>query len=866
MFHNLLGSLLAAGSVAAIACAAPAQAQVGDEQIYSLPAQDLSRSLREVAARSGRNIIAPSELVADRQAPAISGPFTAEGAVRLLLTGSGLKVRRIGDSLVITQEGTGSEVPPAGGSEEAAGGDDETIVVTGTNIRGAEPTSPLIVLDREQIDESGATSVEQLMRSVPQNSQSGVNQENFRVVGTGVDATEHGAGLNLRGLGQRATLVLVNGRRIAPSGAGSFVDVSLIPLSGVERVEILTDGASAIYGSDAVGGVVNFIMRRDFEGVETLLNAGTATEGDGDQLLAGLTGGTRWETGRAMVSYEYRHDDEIRARDRSYTINLAPDTSIFPRERRHSLFGLLNQELASGLELDLAGSFSRRDTVRTYFFSGIPLPVDADAEARTSSLTGTLSYRFASDWLAQFSAGWSRSATEQSQTQPGGEGLVNRFDSRNEIFDFGLKVDGSLFALPGGDVRVALGAQGRRESYFDLFETGPNFSRERQADRDVRSLYGELHVPIFSSLNRTPGLERLTLTAAARYEHYDRFGGSFDPEVGLLWSPVRGLSFRASYGTSFRAPLLSESIGLYNVIYLPAALLHAGGPVPTGIALATGGTNPDVAPERSRSWTAGLDLEPRFAQGFRLRVNYYNIRFSDRIALPAPSLIVIGNPAFEPIIDRSPSIDRVRELVAGAGAILDFTGPGFTPGGAEPEDVTIIVDNRFGNTAVTTTSGIDVGLTYAFEAGENRFVAGVNANYIFSFDDRLTATAPVISALNRPLRPVDLRARGGFSWARGAWGANLFVNHTDGYRDDRRAAVRPVDSWTTVDLGISYSVGREDEDGSNPLRVALHVQNLFDQDPPRLLPDPLVTTGLGYDPVNATGRGRIISLQVRKAW
>lgn len=865
MFHNLLGSLLGAGSVAALACATPASAQDTDEQFYALPAQDLSRSLREVATRSGRSIIAPSVLVTDREAPALSGSYSAEGAVRLLLAGSGLEVRLIGDALVVTWHGPGADVSSPAGQGEPAGGD-ETIVVTGTNIRGAEPTAPLIVLDREQIERTGAGSVEQLMRGVPQNSQAGVTQENFRVTGTGVDVTEHGAGLNLRGLGQRATLVLVNGRRVAPSGAGSFVDVSLIPLSAIERVEILTDGASAIYGSDAVGGVVNFIMRRDFEGAETLLQAGTATEGDGDQLAAGLTAGKGWGGGRAMASYEYRHDDEIRARDRSYTINLAPDTSIFPRERRHSLFGLLNQELAPSLELDLAGSFSRRETSRTYFFSGIDLPVSTEADARSASFTGSLSYRFGRDWLAQVSAGWSRASTEQMQSQPGGEGLVNRFDSRNEIFDFGLKVDGSLFALSGGDVRIALGAQGRHESYYDLFETGVNFSREREADRDVRSLFGELHVPIFSPLNRTRGVERLTLTAAARYEHYDRFGGSFDPELGLLWSPVRGLSVRASYGTSFRAPLLSESVGLYNVFYLPAALLHAGGPVPIGIALATGGTNPDVGPERSRSWTAGFDVEPGFARGFRLRVNYYDIRFSERIALPAPSLIVIGNPAFEPIIDRSPSLDRVLALVAGAGTVIDFTGPDFTPGGAQPEDVTIIVDNRFGNTAVTATHGIDVGLTWEFETGEDRFGADLNVNHIFAFDDRLTPTAPVISALNRPFRPVDFRARGGLRWTRGAWGANLFVNYTDGYRDDRREVVRPVDSWTTLDLGISYSEGDVAAGHSRPLRVAFHVQNVFDQDPPRLLADPLVTTGLGYDPVNATGRGRTVSLQLRKAW
>lgn len=865
MFHNLLGPLLVAGSVAAIACAEPAQAQIGDEQIYSLPVQDLSISLREVANRSGRNIIAPSELVEDRQAPAISGPFTAEGAVRLLLAGSGLEVRRVGDSLVIARQAALADESRTGEPGELDGAGDDTIVVTGTNIRGGEPTSPLIVLDRGQIDDSGAASVEQLMRRVPQNSQGGINQENFRVAGAGADVTEHGAGLNLRGLGQRATLVLVNGRRIAPSGAGSFVDVSLIPLSAVERVEILTDGASAIYGSDAVGGVVNFIMRSDFEGVETLLHAGTATQGDGDRLVAGVTGGTRWEGGRAMLSYEYRHDDEIRARDRSQTINLPPDTSIFPRERRHSLFGLLNQEIAAGLELDLAGSLSRRDTARTYFFAGLPLPVGAEAEARTASLTGTFGYRFGGDWLAHASAGWSRSATQQMQSQPGGQGLVNRFDSRNEIFDLGAKVDGSLVALPGGDVRVAFGAQARRESFSDLFETGV-LLRETRADRDVGSLFGELHVPVFSRLNRLPGLERLTFTAAGRYELYDRFGGSFDPELGVLWSPVSGLSLRASYGTSFRAPLLSESVGLYNVFFFPAFILTAAGPTATGIALATGGTNPDIGPERSESWTAGLDFEPRFAPGFRLRVNYYDIHFSDRIALPAQSLIVIGNPAFDPIVDRSPSPDRVRALIAGAGNVFDFTGPGFTPGNARPEDVTFIIDNRFGNTAVTTTSGLDLGVTYAFETGEDRFLADVNANYIFSFDDRLTPAAPVISGLNRPLRAVDLRARGGLGWTRGPWGANLFVNHTDGYRDDRRTVVRPVESWTTFDLGFSYSAGAEDEGRSRPLRVAVHVQNLFDEDPPRLLPDPVATTGLGYDPVNATGRGRTISVQLRKAW
>ena len=865
MFHNLLGPLLAAGSVAAIACAAPAEAQIGDEQIYSLPAQDLSRSLREVATQSGRNIIAPSELVVGRQAPAVSGPFTVEGVVRLLLTGSGLEVRRVGESLVITQETAGSEALQPDGRGDAAAATEETIVVTGTNIRGGQPTSPVIVLGRKEIDQSGATSVEQLMREVPQNSQAGVGQENFRVPGAGADPTEHGAGLNLRGLGQRATLVLINGRRVAPSGAGSFVDVSLIPLSAVDRVEILTDGASAIYGSDAVGGVVNFIMRRDFNGVETTFRAGTATRGDGDQLLASATGGRSWATGSAMLAYEYRLEDEIRARDRPYTINLSPGSVLLPKERRHSLFGTFRQEIVGGLELDVAASYSHRDTDRTYFFLGSPLPVDAVAEARAASLTGTLSYRFASDWLAQLSAGYSQSSTEQQQAQPGGQELVNRLDTRNEIFDFGFQADGSLVSLPGGNVRAAIGAHGRRESGVDTFETRLNPARVLSANRDVRSLFAELHVPLFSRANRFAGMERLLVTAALRYEHYNRYGGSYDPKVGVLWSPLRGLSLRASYGTSFRAPLLSESVGLYNAFYFDAGVLTVVPPSPGGVALALGGSNPDIRPERSQSWTAGAEFIPDFAPGLEIRANYYSIHFSDRIALPSPSVAVIGDPAFEPTLVRNPSTQTISEILAGAGQVLDFSGPGFTDGGATPADVTVIIDGRFGNTAVTSTSGIDLGLRYTFGLGRNRFAADVNANYILSFDDQLTSAAPPISALNRPYRPVDLRARGSLGWTRDAWSGILAATYTDSYRDDRADVVRPVASSTTVDAQLAYTFGGGAGERRS-LRVALDVQNLFDTDPPELLPDRGATSGVGYDPVNASARGRVVSLVLRRVW
>lgn len=864
MYRHHIGSLLAAGSIAALICPAAACAQPADSIQLSLPVQALSISLREVSELTGRSVIAPSELVSGRQAPAISGTFTAEGAVRMLLVGSGLSARSVGNSLVIFAPDVGIGRPAGAEEPQAAPGEDATIVVTGTNIRGAQPTSPLIVLRRQDIDASGASSVEQLMARVPQNSQGGVNRENFLASGAGADPTENGAGLNLRGLGQRATLVLVNGRRLAPSGSGSFVDISLIPLTAVERVEILTDGASAVYGSDAVGGVVNFILRDDFKGLETLVQYGSATEGDGDVLQAGATAGTDWGSGGAMLTYEYRAEDEIRARDRNYTL-FSPDTSLLPRERRHSLFGAVRQEFSSRLRADLTGSFATRDTTRTSFFAGSSFPVETAADANTFSIGGTVRYTIGSDWAARLTGGYSRTRSdgEQSQTDVG---LVNTRTTRNSIWDVGLAADGSLFQLPAGPVRVAVGVERRAEGYNEDFNA-PGISLKIDQNRSVIAGFAEIQAPLFSAANRRQGLERLILTAAGRWERYEQFGSTFNPKLGLLWSPLRGLSFRSSYDTSFRAPLLEETAGAYSAIYFPSALVYIDPAQANGVALALGGSNPEVSPERSRTWTAGAEFAPPGVPGLSLSLNYYSIRFSNRIALPSPIITVVGDPAFDSIVTFNPDDDLIRRLIAGAQVALDISGPNFTNGNATPGDVSVIVDGRINNTAVTTTDGLDFNLGYRFSAGESRFVVNANLNYIFSFTDQLRASSAPIEALDSPYRPLSFRARTQLGWNRGGWSANVFVNYADAYLDDRGNRSLPISSWTTIDLGLAY----ETDSSSAPAwlrgtRIALAVDNLFDRDPPRLLPDPGSTTGLGYDPVNASGRGRFVSLQLRRKW
>jgi outer membrane receptor protein involved in Fe transport len=858
-----VAGLLCATAISSGLCATAAQAQSVQEAEYALPAQELARSLRDVAVRSGIGVIAPSELVAGKQAPPLRGRYGAREAVELLLQGSGLRAELVGDALVISRATAPSEADRALAAEDEEA---RTIVVTGTHLRGAPVTSPIITIGRREIDEAAPASVEELMRRLPQNVASGVGQENHAVTGAGADVTEHGAGINLRGLGQRATLVLINGRRVAPSGTGSFIDVSLIPITAIERVDILTDGASAIYGSDAVGGVVNFILREDVRGLEPVLQAGTSTRGGGDQIVAGLSAGAQWKGGHGLLSYEYRDEGRITAGERDFTINLPSQWSLFPKEQRHSVYGTARQQRTGALDLELSGQYAARDTDRSFFIAGPAVPVNVAARSRSYGGTAALQLDLGSSWRAEATASYHRARGREVSVQPEGQGLFNRFESLSSVREFGLKADGSVIDLPAGPVKLAVGGALRRERFESVFETLVNLPNPQAGSRDVGSLYGELSLPLFSSRNRRPGLEALTLTAAGRLDRYEGLGTTFNPKIGALWSPAAGLSLRTTYSTSFRAPLLYEQLGIYNVFLFPAAILFVDpSQAPDGVGAALIGSNPEVQPERSKSFSVGADFTPNSVPGLRLSATYYAIRFSNRIALPTDQIVVVGDPALEPIVTRDPSGAQVSGIFAGAGQVLDFSGPGFTSGGAGPEDVVVLVDARVANTAETRTSGLDLGFDYAFALGGNRFRLELNANKVFKFDDQLTSASPAIHTLNTPFHAIDWRARGGASWARGPFSAVVFVNYTDGYRDRRGGRSQPVRSFTTVDAGLAYT-GSASAGPLSKLRLALNVNNLFDADPPKLLPEPGFMRGVGYDPVNASGRGRTLPFQIRRSW
>jgi len=191
------------------------------------------------------------------------------------------------------------------------------IVVTGSRIAGVAPVgSSIIALGRADMETSGALTNTQLIQQIPQVLNLGVSESSRGQQGGSFNATFVNS-INLRGIGPYATLTLIDGHRAVPQGtAGYAVDPSLVPTLGLERVEVVADGASAIYGSDAIAGVVNLILRRNYEGLEV-----TARYGNGaqyDERNVGFVAGHRWDTGQFTLSYEYGYHSNVNGRDRDY--------------------------------------------------------------------------------------------------------------------------------------------------------------------------------------------------------------------------------------------------------------------------------------------------------------------------------------------------------------------------------------------------------------------------------------------------------------------------------------------------------------------------------------------------------------------
>ncbi len=315
--------------------------------VLDIPAQPLSDALSQFAKQSGLQIVFHSQIGKGVTTSRLSGRFTPQAALDRLLRNTGLEysylkddavaIRSVQDKIPSAEAGMkagGAERPslqlalretgPSADPQTVKNSEDESrnkestaasstpsetaIVVTGTRLRNVSPASPSVVITRDEIDQRGYNSIEDILRALPQNY-SGFNSSSH-ADGTAPRNSEGAAVANLRGLGMGSTLILVNGRRTAASPAENltYTDISTIPFGAIERVEILPDGGSAVYGADAVAGVINFILRKDYSGAESRLRYENSSA-DADNFTAEQLFGFNWASGNLTGSLRYEKSD-----------------------------------------------------------------------------------------------------------------------------------------------------------------------------------------------------------------------------------------------------------------------------------------------------------------------------------------------------------------------------------------------------------------------------------------------------------------------------------------------------------------------------------------------------------------------------
>lgn len=1002
------------------ALAAPVLAQTSSPQ-YSLQIerQPLLDTLRELSKQTGLQLVGFLDTAAGQEvqfAGPLKGEYTAEAALNELLAQSNFVYRRVNDrTIAIVSRHAKDDMSNRGGapasfmpldnaarglrrrvswsaqdaSYEQSGGRQgvggyigdarEEVVVVGTHIRGQRvpPGSSPIVLDRDDISSGGYSTVQDLLRTLPQNFGGGTTE--FDASDTSALNLNAGTAINLRGLGPSSTLVLVNGRRQPAGGLnGAFVDISSIALSAIERVEILSEGASAIYGSDAIAGVVNFVLRKDYEGAETSARFGTLS-GDADEKQISQIAGFNGAGINALVGYQYYERDSLARADRAYTAsddlrrfggsdyrrfysnpgnilnpatfqpafaiprgqdgrqltpadlilgetnysNTADAGHLLPRQTLHSAFFSLSSDITDSLSVFAEGRFGRRKTEKhspgatvpllvpasnPFFvdpFGGMPFvfvaynflsdlgPVTEDSKTTTYSGATGLALEASNDWKVTLSGSYGRERARFESTNsvnpialalaladpdpatafnPFGDGsstsdatlnairAVQRNHATSTLWEGNLLADGPLFDLAGGATRLAVGMDYRSEDLIsDVTYTGlPSFAND--IGRDIFAVFGELTLPLLARERGAGKSPLLSMSLAGRNEHYSDFGDTFDPKLGLTLQPTANLAVRATWGTSFRAPRLIDLLDSPTANtavanqYFIQSVADPRSPTGQSSALIITGGNPDLEPEKARTWTVGLDMEGDLSFGIDVSLTYFDVRYTDRIATGGPK----GNPyailqqegIWSPIIVRNPTRAQVDSFC---------NSPAFAFGDCSVVP-NAIIDVRLRNLAVLDVRGLDFSLSREFQTEIGEFSAGLSGVYTLDWEQAVTTTAPQFDIADTVANPLALRLRGALSWTKGAIGTSAFVNYAGKYRDNLNLPNRDVDSWTTVDVQVAYR-SRNSSSADRDWSVALTASNVFDKEPP-FVNAPFA----GYDTANANLFGRMLSAQVSMKW
>jgi iron complex outermembrane recepter protein len=883
----------------------------------------------------------------------------------------------------------------------------EEIVITGTLIRGAPPVgSNVITVSADDVKATGATSTFELLATVPQIASmfNGLPQNN---PGTGGSLQIQRPNLRNLPAGNTATggatLLLLDGHRLVNAGVGQAApDANSVPPGAIERVEIVTDGGSSTYGSDAIGGVINYITRRKFDGIQADVRQGWAE--NYKTFDTTLTAGTNLGRGGIYFSYNYSKHDNLLGHDRSYSKSIdwttgiptgqscnlanvaaggtsyavsivsgnpvatpvvAPAVnnrcdpslyqSLYPAESHHSVFAGLSQDFTDAVRFDLRTYYSTRtsDSSAGPYLSGnisipanttpaytIPLPTTA-ARTVTFSLapvlgnfsstttnkfeqwgiTPTLTVDINDNWQLRSLLNYGQSKTSYNtptlnttllsqyanSTAPatainpyniaatGSSPLwsqlgnyENAGEGRDKLSNARVIADGKLLSLPGGSVRLAAGAEYMKENFerrtiaagsFDVVGAVDNLPWASY-DRNVKSAFAELQIPIVGAGNAMRGLQSLQLSLAGRYDKYSDFGNTTNPKYGLSYKPVEWIVLRGNWGKSFNAPtpvdkLNSQSASLLALTQSTFNTLNPNPALPPTLPyfnqigapqqLLLFGADTNLKPQTSTNYSFGIDVSPPILPDWNAGVTYYHLAFRGYLGTPQfffggafvqnfPAYVTFQNPN-----DPAGFLAQALAFAAKANqAIPATTLAMLTPAGIS--QVYELVDGRLQNIGNTNQSGVDFSVKYNHKTSFGSVDGSVSGNKQLTFYQQTSVGTPFFDNLltNQPVFRMSASLGANIHQLR----AQLIVNYSGGYNIVRTATLPQdhVSSFTTANLFFGYNL--EGKGIWQDMALSLSVNNVLDQAPP-------VYRNLGgsngaFGFTNGATVGRLLQLGINK--
>ena len=796
---------------------------------------------------------------------------------------SSLFLAASGAALLIAGAASAQETPAPTSNTDATSVDD--IVVTGSRVPSRsrlDTLAPVDVVTAETLSNRGTTEfAAALAQTVPSLSFARPSAN---------DGSDSIRPATLRGLSPDQTLVLVNGTRRHASalvnvngtvGRGSAaVDLNAIPTGALDRVEVLRDGASAQYGSDAIAGVINLRLKEAREGGGASVTYGQyfttvkTARGERDETDGRTVTASAWQglglgsDGFLTLSAEYlnreptnRSDLDPRVTPNAVTARLGD-----PKVEQWTVFANAGKPLAAGWEAYGWAGYQDRDSTGAAFprlannTNNVPaiypkgfLPKIA-INSRDLSLAGGVKGEIAG-WTADFSLVYGRNAldfrTEDSLNSTYGAASPTSFDSGSLIYDqlvFGADFTRQFEVGLSGPLNFAWGLEARREGYKieagqpESWNRGPlggntalaggaqgfvgfQPSNEVDKDRDAVALYADVEIPL---------TDKFTVSGALRVEDYSDFGDAHTGKLAGRYDFSPNFALRGSVSTGFRAPSLQQSFFTSTSSVIQNGAVVETGTFPATSAVATALGARALKPETSTNYSLGAVVR---LGDFDLTVDAYKITIEDQIVLSE-----LINRSFSPQV----------------ASLLDPRG--------------VQAARFFLNGVTTETEGVDVVGRYRLRteaAGNWDFTVAANVNDVsvtkLPTSSSVLNPVPTLFARSRILTieegTPDTKVSGSVDWSLGRWGATARATY---YADVLQPGSTPANDYstgakTTVDLEGRFQV-------TDRIGVAVGVDNVFDEYPD-FVPETLNSNGvLGfpyYSPFGFNGRYGYARLSVK---